>query len=30
VLPYMMAAHFALDALLPLLVLMVSTGRPLS
>lgn len=29
VLPYMMAGHFALDALLPLLVLMVSTGKPL-
>lgn len=29
VLPYMMAMHFALDALLPLLVLMVSQGQSL-
>jgi len=30
VLPYMMAGHFALDALLPVLVYMVSTGTSLS
>jgi len=30
VLPYMMAVHFALDATLPLLVLMVSQGRSLA
>lgn len=30
VLPYMMAAHFALDALLPVLLYLVSTGTPLS
>jgi len=30
VLPYLMGGHFMLDALLPLLVLMVSTGKPLA
>ena len=30
VLPYMMAVHFALDATLPLLVLMVSQGRSIA
>ncbi len=30
VLPYLMGAHFLLDATLPLLVFLVSTGRPLA